>query len=82
MDSVFLNHGQLVRTTPELAPRSDIHTTPTGGWFRSLEVLINFVQTREMTNLPSQMIPDMLDMRQIWGTARPRKDSNSAETDL
>ncbi|GFY32342.1 hypothetical protein TNCV_3558501 [Trichonephila clavipes] len=26
----------------------------------------SFVQTREMSNSPSQMIPDMLDWREIW----------------
>ncbi|GFU55436.1 hypothetical protein TNCV_2550241 [Trichonephila clavipes] len=31
-DLVFLNHGQVTRTTPELAPPSPTyHTTPTGG---------------------------------------------------
>ncbi|GFS59136.1 hypothetical protein TNCV_70131 [Trichonephila clavipes] len=31
-DFVILNHGQVTRTTPELAPRSpNYHTTPTGG---------------------------------------------------
>ncbi|GFV54630.1 uncharacterized protein TNCV_3578831 [Trichonephila clavipes] len=33
-----------------------------------------------MPNSPSQMIPDKLDWRQMWGSGRPRKDSNSAET--
>ncbi|GFY15306.1 hypothetical protein TNCV_1571171 [Trichonephila clavipes] len=32
-----------------------------------------------MPNSPSQMIPDMLDWRQIWGSGKPRKGSNSAE---
>ncbi|GFT49078.1 e3 ubiquitin-protein ligase RNF13 [Trichonephila clavipes] len=35
-----------------------------------------------MSKLPSQMIPDMLNWRQIWGSIRPRKGSNSAETVL
>ncbi|GFV77003.1 hypothetical protein TNCV_690731 [Trichonephila clavipes] len=31
-DHVILNHGQVTRTTPELAPPSpNYHTTPTGG---------------------------------------------------
>ncbi|GFW31190.1 uncharacterized protein TNCV_2577721 [Trichonephila clavipes] len=33
-------------------------------------------------NSPSHMIPDMLDWRRIWGSSRPRKGSNSAETVL
>ncbi|GFV36708.1 hypothetical protein TNCV_1033841 [Trichonephila clavipes] len=32
-----------------------------------------------MPNSPTQMIPDMLDWRQIWGSRRPRKGSNSAK---
>ncbi|GFW43138.1 uncharacterized protein TNCV_1475331 [Trichonephila clavipes] len=35
-----------------------------------------------MPNSLSQMIQDMLDWRQIWGSGRARKDSNSAETVL
>ncbi|GFV06746.1 uncharacterized protein TNCV_1611591 [Trichonephila clavipes] len=35
-----------------------------------------------MPNSPSQMIPDMLDQKQIWGSGRPRKGSNNAETVL
>ncbi|GFT34061.1 hypothetical protein TNCV_4385041 [Trichonephila clavipes] len=35
-----------------------------------------------MPNSTSQMIPDMHDWRQIWGSGRPRKGSNGAETDL
>ncbi|GFT70563.1 hypothetical protein TNCV_1133221 [Trichonephila clavipes] len=35
-----------------------------------------------MPNSQSQMIPDMLDWRQIWGSGRPRKGSKSAETVL
>ncbi|GFX43418.1 hypothetical protein TNCV_4874381 [Trichonephila clavipes] len=35
-----------------------------------------------MPNSPSQMIPDMLYWRQIWGSGRPRKGGNSAETVL
>ncbi|GFV39023.1 hypothetical protein TNCV_965891 [Trichonephila clavipes] len=35
-----------------------------------------------MLNSMSQMIPDMLDWRQIWGSDRPRKGSNSAEAVL
>ncbi|GFT98541.1 hypothetical protein TNCV_1352291 [Trichonephila clavipes] len=31
---------------------------------------------------PSQMIPDMFDLRQIWRSGRPRKGSNSAKTVL
>ncbi|GFV48219.1 calpain-A [Trichonephila clavipes] len=42
----------------------------------------SFVQTRGMPNPPSQMIPDMLDWRQIWGSGRPRKGSNSVDTVL
>ncbi|GFV34315.1 hypothetical protein TNCV_4023301 [Trichonephila clavipes] len=38
-----------------------------------------FDQTRGMPNLPSEIIPDMLDWRQIWGSGRPRKGSNRAE---
>ncbi|GFV93408.1 hypothetical protein TNCV_1987241 [Trichonephila clavipes] len=31
-DLVILNHGQVTKTTPELAPHSpNYHTTPTGG---------------------------------------------------
>ncbi|GFS61744.1 uncharacterized protein TNCV_2169651 [Trichonephila clavipes] len=33
-----------------------------------------------MPNSPSEMIPDMSDWRQIWGSDRPRKGSESAET--
>ncbi|GFX70985.1 uncharacterized protein TNCV_1689681 [Trichonephila clavipes] len=33
-----------------------------------------------MPNPPSQMIPDMLDWRQIWGSSKPRKSSNSNGT--
>ncbi|GFW58250.1 uncharacterized protein TNCV_2634241 [Trichonephila clavipes] len=33
-----------------------------------------------MPNSPPQMIPDMLDWRQIWGSGRPRKDSNGTHT--
>ncbi|GFU69731.1 hypothetical protein TNCV_1221191 [Trichonephila clavipes] len=35
-----------------------------------------------MPNSLSQMIQDMHDWRQIWGSSRPRKGSNSAETIL
>ncbi|GFV30009.1 uncharacterized protein TNCV_3100861 [Trichonephila clavipes] len=35
-----------------------------------------------MPNSPSQIIPDMLDWRQIWGSVRSRKGNNSAETSL
>ncbi|GFX02899.1 hypothetical protein TNCV_4438811 [Trichonephila clavipes] len=35
-----------------------------------------------MPNSPSQMIPDMLDWRKIWGLGRPRKGSNSLMTPL
>ncbi|GFV34406.1 hypothetical protein TNCV_1776951 [Trichonephila clavipes] len=35
-----------------------------------------------MPNSPFQMIPDMLNWRQIWGPGRPRKGSNSVETVL
>ncbi|GFW33564.1 uncharacterized protein TNCV_2210961 [Trichonephila clavipes] len=35
-----------------------------------------------MPNLPSQMIPHMLDWRQIWGSGRPRKGGNSVVTVL
>ncbi|GFV46619.1 hypothetical protein TNCV_4291 [Trichonephila clavipes] len=38
------------------------------------------VQTRGMSNSPSQIKPDMLYWRQIWGSGRPTKGSNSAET--
>ncbi|GFU53135.1 integrase catalytic domain-containing protein [Trichonephila clavipes] len=41
-----------------------------------------FVQSRGMPNSPSQMIPDMLDWRQIWGLGRSSKGSNSAGTVL
>ncbi|GFV02876.1 hypothetical protein TNCV_3610051 [Trichonephila clavipes] len=43
---------------------------------------IQFVQTRGMPNSPSQMIPDRLDWRQIWGSGRSNKGSNSADTVL
>ncbi|GFS67225.1 hypothetical protein TNCV_2902381 [Trichonephila clavipes] len=33
-----------------------------------------------MPNSPSQIIPYMLEWRQIWGSARQRKGSNSAKT--
>ncbi|GFX51402.1 hypothetical protein TNCV_3103351 [Trichonephila clavipes] len=32
-----------------------------------------------MNNSPSQMIPDMLEWRQIWGSGRPRKGSDSVK---
>ncbi|GFW89141.1 hypothetical protein TNCV_2685751 [Trichonephila clavipes] len=35
-----------------------------------------------MPNSSSQIIPDMLDRRQIWESGRTRKGSNSAETVL
>ncbi|GFX32741.1 hypothetical protein TNCV_888791 [Trichonephila clavipes] len=35
-----------------------------------------------MSNSPTQIIPDILDWRQIWGSGSPRKVSNSAEIDL
>ncbi|GFU47944.1 hypothetical protein TNCV_4967401 [Trichonephila clavipes] len=35
-----------------------------------------------MSNSPSQMIPDMLDWRQIWGSGGPKKGINSAKTVL
>ncbi|GFT53995.1 hypothetical protein TNCV_153561 [Trichonephila clavipes] len=35
-----------------------------------------------MPNSPSQITPDMLEWRQFWGSGRPRKGSNSAETVL
>ncbi|GFV83331.1 hypothetical protein TNCV_1900571 [Trichonephila clavipes] len=41
-----------------------------------------FVQTCGMPNSPSQMIKDMLDWREIWGSGSPRKGRNSAETVL
>ncbi|GFW48891.1 hypothetical protein TNCV_3900891 [Trichonephila clavipes] len=31
---------------------------------------------------PSQVIPDILDWRHIWGSGRPKKGSNNAETVL
>ncbi|GFY31846.1 hypothetical protein TNCV_4201541 [Trichonephila clavipes] len=51
-------------------------------WFVAMKEEINFVQTRGIPNSPSQMIPDMLDWRQIWGSGRPRNGSNSAVTFL
>ncbi|GFS57440.1 hypothetical protein TNCV_1401311 [Trichonephila clavipes] len=39
-----------------------------------------FVLTRGMPNSPSQMIPDMLDWRQIWRLGRPRKDSKCGDS--
>ncbi|GFX90213.1 uncharacterized protein TNCV_2449881 [Trichonephila clavipes] len=36
-----------------------------------------FAQTRGTPNSPSQMIPDMLDWRQIWGSGKRRKDINT-----
>ncbi|GFX81194.1 hypothetical protein TNCV_1911861 [Trichonephila clavipes] len=42
----------------------------------------DFVQTCGIPNSPSQKIPDMPNWRQIWGSGRPRKGSNSAETVL
>ncbi|GFW60373.1 hypothetical protein TNCV_3869061 [Trichonephila clavipes] len=37
---VILNHGQVMRTTPELAPTSpNCHTTPTGGRLSSQQIL-------------------------------------------
>ncbi|GFW58504.1 hypothetical protein TNCV_718051 [Trichonephila clavipes] len=39
-----------------------------------------FVQTRGMPNSPSEMIPDMLDWRQIWGSIRPRKEAKSRDS--
>ncbi|GFV98803.1 hypothetical protein TNCV_2913201 [Trichonephila clavipes] len=40
----------------------------------NIETIVNtFVQTREISKSPSQMIPDMLNWRQIWGSGRPRK---------
>ncbi|GFT64158.1 HNF-1_N domain-containing protein [Trichonephila clavipes] len=33
-------------------------------------------------NSPSQMIPDMLDWREIWRSDRPRRGNNNAETVL
>ncbi|GFV80761.1 hypothetical protein TNCV_4619221 [Trichonephila clavipes] len=41
-----------------------------------------FVQARVLPNSPSQMIPDMLNWRQIWGSGRSRKGSKGAETVL
>ncbi|GFX11085.1 uncharacterized protein TNCV_4503001 [Trichonephila clavipes] len=35
-----------------------------------------------MPNSPSQMSPNMLDWRQIWGSDRPMKGSNSVDTIL
>ncbi|GFX95657.1 hypothetical protein TNCV_4885831 [Trichonephila clavipes] len=35
-----------------------------------------------MPNSPFQMIPYIIDWRQIWGSGRPRKGSNSTETVL
>ncbi|GFV57743.1 hypothetical protein TNCV_4463411 [Trichonephila clavipes] len=35
-----------------------------------------------MPNSTPQMTPDMLDWKQIWGSDRPMKDSNSAEAVL
>ncbi|GFS62460.1 hypothetical protein TNCV_1262511 [Trichonephila clavipes] len=35
-----------------------------------------------MSTLPSQIIPEMIDWRQIWGSGRSKKGSNSAETVL
>ncbi|GFW67694.1 hypothetical protein TNCV_3445661 [Trichonephila clavipes] len=35
-----------------------------------------------MPNSPSQMVPDMIDWRQIWGSDRPMKGINNAETAL
>ncbi|GFT69404.1 hypothetical protein TNCV_1297131 [Trichonephila clavipes] len=44
--------------------------------------LWEFIQTRGMPNSPPQMILDMLDWKQIWGSGRPRMYSNSVETAL
>ncbi|GFT02696.1 hypothetical protein TNCV_829621 [Trichonephila clavipes] len=38
-----------------------------------------FVQTGGMPNSPSQVIRDMPDWRQIWGSGRPRKGCDSYE---
>ncbi|GFY21396.1 hypothetical protein TNCV_3994401 [Trichonephila clavipes] len=35
-----------------------------------------------MPNSPSQIIPDILDWRQIWGSGRQRKGSNTVELAL
>ncbi|GFU47435.1 sodium-dependent dopamine transporter [Trichonephila clavipes] len=55
-------------------------------WFNALVTeelkvgnLKPFVQTHEMPHSLSQMIPDMLDWRQFWGSGRPRKGSNSVK---
>ncbi|GFU66143.1 hypothetical protein TNCV_2858161 [Trichonephila clavipes] len=39
-DSEILNHGQVIRTTPELAPPShpNFHTTPTGGRLNTRQI--------------------------------------------
>ncbi|GFV19490.1 hypothetical protein TNCV_3664221 [Trichonephila clavipes] len=38
-DLVILNHGQVTRMTPELAPQSpNYHTTPTGGRLSSRQI--------------------------------------------
>ncbi|GFU77503.1 hypothetical protein TNCV_3498761 [Trichonephila clavipes] len=38
-DHVILNHGQVTRMTPELAPPSpNYHATPTGGHFSSRQI--------------------------------------------
>ncbi|GFX14322.1 NRF domain-containing protein [Trichonephila clavipes] len=50
-----------------------------GTW---LEFRSKLIQTRGMPYSSRQMIPDMLDWRQIWGSRRPKKGSNSAETVL
>ncbi|GFV39190.1 uncharacterized protein TNCV_1157751 [Trichonephila clavipes] len=41
-----------------------------------------FIQTREMPISPSQMIPDILDWRPLWGSDRLGKGSDGAETIL
>ncbi|GFV43092.1 hypothetical protein TNCV_5027821 [Trichonephila clavipes] len=38
--------------------------------------------TSSLFNSPSQIISDMLDCREIWGSGRPRKGSNCAKTVL
>ncbi|GFT85160.1 hypothetical protein TNCV_496261 [Trichonephila clavipes] len=41
-----------------------------------------FDQTRGIPNWQSEMIPDMLHWRRIWGSGRPKKDINNTETVL
>ncbi|GFW00077.1 hypothetical protein TNCV_3568661 [Trichonephila clavipes] len=77
MERKMTPRGKLATPTP--IPKLAV-TMGVTNHFRIMVLM--FVQTRRMPNSSSQMIPDMLDWRQIWESGRPWKGSNCPKTVL